>query len=205
VKRDLIPAALILAAGIAAFGLAVHRLPAEMAYAANLADQRPPLPQVMPGTFSWGWQSRFLPQPGTKYARQPSGNAGQDVGSTPTASTIYGGAPDSTDGATRGSRRTARPQQGKPHNRQSGGNASGGLNAVSAGGATAFLRASMPGARPGTFMPGLASAGRIWSNRADNGPLDPGTSSAMRAESQRPTSGASKHPVGALAHEKGER
>src|SRR6185437_6317123 len=151
-RRDLIPCALILAAFIAAFGLAVHRLPAEMAYAASLGDQRPPIPQVMPGTLASEGQSRFLPMPGTRYARQPIAETGQDVGSTPTASTIYGRVPDSTDGRTDGSRRTARPQQGKLHNRQPGGNASGGL-AVSAGGATAFLRASAPGARAGTSRP----------------------------------------------------
>ena len=151
-RADHLAIALLFMALALGLSVAAHRLSAEMAYAASLGDQRPPIPQVMPGTLASEGQSRFLPMPGTRYARQPIAETGQDVGSTPTASTIYGRVPDSTDGRTDGSRRTARPQQGKLHNRQPGGNASGGL-AVSAGGATAFLRASAPGARPGTSRP----------------------------------------------------
>lgn len=47
IRRDLIPAALIIAVGIAGFTVGVHRLPAEMAYAATLGDQRPAVPQFM--------------------------------------------------------------------------------------------------------------------------------------------------------------
>ena len=163
-RADYLAIALLIVALVLGLSVAAHRLPAEMAYAASLGDQRPHLPQVMPGQLASYGLSHFQPTPGTRYARQPIAEAGQDVGSTPTASIIYGGVPDSTDGRTDGSRRTARPRQGKPHNRQSGGNASGGL-AASAGGATAFLRASKPGARPGDFMPdgfrgGIHRAGR---------------------------------------------
>jgi len=165
-RADYLAIALLIVALVLGLSVAAHRLPAEMAYAASLGDQRPHLPQVMPGQLASYGLSHFQPTPGTRYARQPIAEAGQDVGSTPTASIIYGGVPDSTDGRTDGSRRTARPRQGKPHNRQSGGNASGGL-AASAGGATAFLRASKPGARPGDFMPdGFRAA--VFTARADN-------------------------------------
>jgi len=88
-RRDLIPCALILAAFIAAFGLAVHRLPAEMAYAAGLGDQRPPIPQVMPGTLASEGQSRFLPMPGTKPAMRAGASAPQFPASKPRGALVF--------------------------------------------------------------------------------------------------------------------
>jgi len=63
-RADYLAIALLLMALALGLSVAVHRLPAEMAYAASLGDQRPPLPQVMPGTLASFGQSRFLPMPG---------------------------------------------------------------------------------------------------------------------------------------------
>src|SRR6185437_15568990 len=64
-RADYLAAALLLTALALGLSVAAHRLPAEMAYAASLGDQRPPVPQVMPGTLASEGQSRFLPMPGT--------------------------------------------------------------------------------------------------------------------------------------------
>lgn len=64
-RADYLAIALLIVAVALGLSVASHRLPAEMAYAASLGDQRPPIPQVMPGTLASFGQSRFLPMPGT--------------------------------------------------------------------------------------------------------------------------------------------
>src|SRR6185437_11549148 len=63
-RADYLAIALLLMALALGLSVAAHRLPSEMAYAAAIGDQRPPIPQVMPGTLASFGQSRFLPMPG---------------------------------------------------------------------------------------------------------------------------------------------